>query len=142
VEWSLRAYILVLAIASIISAVSHHAVEIIDRISVYVIVFSTMLTGYPLLAIPLMLHIIAYTGEKPTRKLYRDFNTACITVSRGTLLELALTAAATLYNGDGAPAVILSSLALGNLAALTLILTLTIILLQTITTELENLLST
>ena len=111
-------------------------------IAEYVAVLSVALIVFPLVAVPLMMQILEYAraiGEAPTSELYRDFNAACLLVSMGSLFEIILlflvVISARSHPGIG---VVLASLALANLIAFMLIFALVVLLLQKITNELEE----
>ena len=147
-KWSLRAYLLLVTIFTVFFAGlaykgAVNVIEVVRAVSGYLAILSVTLIGFPLLAVPLMLHIISIAkenvGEKPTKELYRDFNMACLLISLGSLIEIILLLLGIL--SEESPAwfsLLISSLALGNFAAFTGLFALVVILLQKIVVELEG----
>ncbi len=145
--WSLIAYlVLVVLFTALFIALAYtgalNVVEIIRAVSSYLTILSVTLIGFPLLAVPLMMHVISIAkesvGEKPTKGLYRDFNTACLLVSLGSLMEIILLLLGILLQKTSAwLSLLISSVALGNFVAFTVLFALVVMLLQKIVVELE-----
>ena len=145
--WSLRKYLEIVLIASIASVLVsktglYDIVGAVRAMSNYLAILSVSLVGFPLLAVPLMLQVITtaidLVGEKPTKELYRDFNTACLLVSLGALTEIVLLLIMSACQEPGWTRIIISAVAFGNFTAFTVIFILVIVLLQKIVGELET----